>query len=97
VHAVGPAFQEEQIESKLRTTIVNALKRAEEKGIRQIALPLMGVGFYGIPLATCSQIMMGTIQEYLAQGSGLNEIFICANDLREYKAFQNAFKSAPAN
>jgi len=97
VHAVGPTFQEEQIESKLRTTIVNALKKAEEKGIQQIALPLMGVGFYGIPLATCGQLMMDTIGQYLSQGSNLSEIFICANDLREYKAFQNAFKSAPAN
>ncbi len=97
VHAAGPTFQEEQIESKLRTTILNALKRAEEKEIRQIAFPLMGAGFYGIPLATCSQIMMETIREYLAQGSGLNEIFICANDSREYKAFENAFQSAPAN
>ena len=95
VHAVGPAFQEEQTESKLRTTIINALKRAEEKGIHQIALPLMGVGFYGIPLATSSQIMMATLQEYLSQGSGLNEIYICANDPREYRAFQSAFESAP--
>ncbi len=97
VHAVGPSFQEEETESKLRTTIINALKRAEEKGIRQIALPLMGVGFYGISLATCSQIMMDTIVQYLSQGSNLREIFICANDSREYQAFQNAFKSAPAN
>jgi O-acetyl-ADP-ribose deacetylase (regulator of RNase III) len=96
VHAVGPAFQEAQIESKLRTTIRNALKLVEEKGIRQIALPLMGVGFYGIPLATCSQIMMDTIEEYLAQGSRLSEIIICANDAREYRAFLNAFKSTPA-
>jgi O-acetyl-ADP-ribose deacetylase (regulator of RNase III) len=97
VHAVGPAFQEEKIESKLRATIVNALKKAEEKGIRQIALPLMGVGFYGIPLPLCSQIMMDTIEEYLSRGSSLDEIVICANDAREYRAFLNAFKPAPAH
>jgi O-acetyl-ADP-ribose deacetylase (regulator of RNase III) len=97
VHAVGPTFQEEQIESKLRATIVNALKRAEEKGIRQIALPLMGVGFYGISLAACSQIMMETIEDYLSRGSSLSEIIICANDAREYRAFLNAFKPAPAH
>jgi O-acetyl-ADP-ribose deacetylase (regulator of RNase III) len=76
---------------------VNALKKAEEKGIRQIALPLMGVGFYGIPLPLCSQIMMDTIEEYLSRGSSLDEIVICANDAREYRAFLNAFKPAPAH
>ena len=92
---MGPAFQEEQTESKLRTTLINALKRAEEKGVHQIALPLMGVGFYAIPLATSSQVMMATLEEYLSQGSSLNEIYICANDAREYRAFQKAFESAP--
>jgi O-acetyl-ADP-ribose deacetylase (regulator of RNase III) len=97
VHAVGPEFQEEETEAKLRATLMNALKLAEEKGIRQIALPLMGVGFYGIPLAACSKVMMDTIGEYLSQGSEMREIVICANDAREYRAFQNAFQSAPAN
>jgi O-acetyl-ADP-ribose deacetylase (regulator of RNase III) len=97
VHAVGPTFQEEEIEQKLRVTILNALKRAEEKGIRQIALPLMGAGFYAIPLDTCTQIMMDTIDEYLSKGSNLSEIFICANDPREYRAFQKVLQAAPAN
>ena len=96
VHAVGPTFQEEEIESKLRVTILNALKRAE-RGIRQIALPLMGAGFYAIPLDTCTQIMMYSIGEYLSKGSSLSEIFICANDPREYRAFQKALKAAPVN
>ena len=97
VHAVGPTFQEEGTESKLRATILNALKRAEEKGIRQIAFPLMGVGFYGIPLDTSSQMMMDSIEEHLSRGSNLREIFICANDAREYRAFQKVLKAAPVN
>jgi O-acetyl-ADP-ribose deacetylase (regulator of RNase III) len=92
VHAVGPAFQEEGIEQKLRTTILNALKRAEEKEIRRIAFPPMGTGFYGIPLATSRDIMMRTFQEYLSQNGKMEEIVICANDPREYRAFESAFK-----
>ncbi len=95
VHAAGPAFQEEQIETKLQKTISNALKRAEEKGIRQIALPLMGAGFYGVPLNSCPKLMIGAFQEYLKKGSELKEIIICANDGREYRAFQSALKSLP--
>jgi O-acetyl-ADP-ribose deacetylase (regulator of RNase III) len=95
VHAVGPTFQEERLESKLRTTLVNALRRAEEKGIRQIALPPMGSGFYGVSLASCRQIMLSTLEGYLSQGSSLREIIICANDAREYRAFQSALKLSP--
>ena len=71
VHAVGPAFQEEQIEEKLHTTILTALKKAEEKEIRHIAFPPMGTGFYGIPLwdfsHTAEMIEGGRrqMQEYL--------------------------------
>jgi O-acetyl-ADP-ribose deacetylase (regulator of RNase III) len=91
VHAVGPAFQEEQLEEKLHTTILTALKKAEEKGIRHIALPPMGTGFYGVPLATSLTIMNRAFEEYVSQGGKMEEIVICANDPREYRAFQGAF------
>lgn len=93
VHAVGPAFQEQDLESKLRATIVNALKRAEEKGIRRLAFPLMGAGFYGVPLPLCADIMVRTFQEHLARGSPLEEVIVCANDMHEYRAFRNALGS----
>ena len=92
VHAVGPAFQEEQIEEKLHTTILTALKKAEEKEIRHIAFPPMGTGFYGVPLATSLDVMMRSFEEHLSRGGKMEEIVICANDPREYRAFQGAFK-----
>ena len=94
VHAAGPAFQEEQIEAKLQATIINALKRAEEKGIKQIAFPLMGAGFYGIPLDSCPQLMIRAIKDYLSKGGTVEEIIVCANDGREYRAFQSKLKTA---
>jgi O-acetyl-ADP-ribose deacetylase (regulator of RNase III) len=91
VHAVGPAFQEENLEEKLRQTVLNAVKRAEEKGIRQIAFPAMGAGFYGVPLDTCSQVMLRSLRECAAGGCEIREIIICANDAREYRAFVKGF------
>lgn len=95
VHAAGPAFQEEQLDAKLRTTILNSLRCAEEKGIRQIAFPPMGAGFYGVPLSSCREIMIRSIEEHLAKGGAMNEIVICANDPREYRAFQWLFQNLP--
>jgi O-acetyl-ADP-ribose deacetylase (regulator of RNase III) len=92
VHAAGPTFQEEQLEQKLQATILNALRCAEEKGIRQIAFPPMGAGFYGVPLSSCRETMLRSFREYLANGGAIREIIICANDPREYRAFQIVFQ-----
>ena len=91
VHAVGPRFQEEEFEAKLNTTVLNVLKRCEEKGIKQIALPAMGVGFYGIPLDTCARIMIETITEYLRTDTGIRGAIICVLDSREHKVFKARF------
>lgn len=88
VHAVGPKFQEEDTERKLKATIQNALQAAEEKGITAIAFPPMGAGFYGVPLETSADITMNTIVEYLEGETGIQEVVICLLDSREYKPFQ---------
>ena len=69
VHAVGPKFQEEDTEAKLRTTIFNSLRCAEEKAAKSIAFPPMGAGFYGIPLPVCAKVMVETLAYYLEEGS----------------------------
>jgi len=104
VHAVGPKFQEEDTESKLKRTIINALKKAKEKGIREIALPAMGAGFYGVPIQICARIMIETIKEYLSnasgqtgrltapQGAGFEEIIICLASNRDLRPFQQALE-----
>jgi len=88
IHAVGPRFQEEDTENKLRKTMQNALDAAKNKGIIKIAFPPMGTGFYGIPLDMCARVMLETIKEHLAGSTTLKEVVICAMDEREYKPFQ---------
>jgi len=88
VHAAGPVFREDRLQEKLRTTIVNALRRAEERGIVQIAFPPMGAGFYGVPLPACVDVMLSTIGAYLSNSTGIREVVVCANDTREYAAFE---------
>jgi O-acetyl-ADP-ribose deacetylase (regulator of RNase III) len=92
IHACGPKFQEENIEQKLKTTIVNVLKAAEANGIESIAFPPMGAGFYGVPLDTSAKITIETIADYLGKGSDIKDVVICANDTREYKALEPKLK-----
>jgi len=93
IHAVGPRFQEEDIEGKLRTTVVNSLKRAEEKGIKRIALPAMGAGYYGIAPELCARVMLDVIKSHLAGETGIEELIICVLDTRQYESFQAALSA----
>ncbi len=88
VHAVGPRFLEENTEEKLRTTILNTLKCAEEAGAKSIAFPPMGTGFYGIPLDLCSRLLVEIVSGYLKTSANLTQASICVQDSREYEPFR---------
>lgn len=93
IHADGPKFQEENMEGKLKATIENALKCADEKGAESIALPPMGAGFYGVPLDISAKITVNTVAEYLNNGAKLKNVVICAMDNREYKPVHEALNN----
>ncbi|MFH1374169.1 MAG: macro domain-containing protein [bacterium] len=93
IHANGPKFQEEGTPDKLRATIVNALKLAEEKGIKRIAFPPMGYGFYGVPLNQSAELTLETIVSFLENQTCLEEVLVCLWDHHEYKPFQNKLES----
>ena len=93
IHAVGPRFQEEDMEGKLRTTMQNCLKQADEKGIERVAFPPMGAGFYGVPLDLCARVMIETLKDHLANGSRIKEAIICVMDKRELAPFQAQLSS----
>jgi O-acetyl-ADP-ribose deacetylase len=88
LHAVGPRFQEEESEEKLRATMQNTLRKAEEQKLQKIAFPAMGTGFYGIPLEVCARITLGAVREFLGNASELKEVVFCLRDSRELKVFQ---------
>lgn len=88
IHAVGPRFQEENLDTKLAATIHNVLKLAEEKGIKKIAFPPMGAGFYGVPLDVSAHITLDSIKDHLRNGSSIEEVVIFLLDKRDYKPFQ---------
>lgn len=97
LHAVGPAFQEESLEKKLLRTIENTLKLSEERGLKSVAFPPMGAGFYGVPLEQSAKLTLDTIRAHLEAGSSLKEVIVCANDARELRPFAARLeKLAPA-
>jgi O-acetyl-ADP-ribose deacetylase len=96
IHAVGPRFKESGMEEKLSKTIINALKQADEKGIKQLAFPPMGTGFYGVPLDMCARVMFDTITKYLNGETSIEEVIIGLLDTREIKPFQQQLTALQA-
>ena len=90
IHAVGPRFQEEDTQAKLRTTVISCLKRAEEKGIERIAFPAMGAGYYGINPDLCARVMLDVIGNHLSGDTIIKEVIIAVLDTVQYNAFQAA-------
>jgi len=95
IHAVGPKFQEENTEDKLRTTVLNSLKRAEGAGVERLAFPAMGAGYYGIAPLLCARVMLGAITEHLQAPTRLKQIVICVLDTNQYNAFKQALETTP--
>ena len=92
IHAVGPRFQEENLEEKLRLTTLNALRRAEESGAGSLAFPAMGAGFYGVPLDLCARVTLETVKKYLENSNRPWEVIFCLGDSHEYEPFQEQMK-----
>ena len=93
IHAVGPKFQEPDEERKLRQATLEALRRAEEAGITQVALPPMGTGLYGVPLDVCSRVMVEAVKEHLSSAPKIKEVVFVAVDAREYQPFEARLKA----
>ena len=90
-HAVGPKFQENDYANKLRVTIQNVLQEADVRGVKRIAFPPMGTGFYGVPLDLCAEIMKDTIGKHLEGNTSIEEAVISVIDKREYLPFKAHF------
>lgn len=95
IHAVGPKFEEEDMEGKLRRTVLNSLRRAEDIEVERLALPAMGAGYYGIPPSLCSRVMLEVITEHLQASTRLKEIVVCVLDTNQYNAFKNQLETMP--
>jgi O-acetyl-ADP-ribose deacetylase (regulator of RNase III) len=95
IHAVGPKFQEENSEGKLRTTLLNSLQRAEDIGVESLALPAMGSGYYGTPVDLCARVMLEEIRGHLEGETGIKEVVICVLDTPQYNAFKAQIENKP--
>lgn len=88
IHVAAPRFQEEDLERKLAASVRNALRAADDHHIGRLALPALGVGFYGVPLDLCARITIAEVRQHLAAGGTLRDAIICVRDTQDIAAFE---------
>jgi len=88
IHACGPKFHESHTEQKLRKCMSSALIAADQAGLKTVAFPPMGTGFYGVPLELSASVMLAVIGEFLQTPTSIQEVTICVLDDRELRAFR---------
>lgn len=91
IHAVGPVWHGggQGEESLLASAYRSALTLADNNGCRSIAFPAMSTGIFGYPLQGATDIAVKTVREYLADGTGLEQVvFACFSEdvLGAYRA-----------
>jgi O-acetyl-ADP-ribose deacetylase (regulator of RNase III) len=82
IHAVGPIWGTGDEEAKLASAVRCALDLADERELRSVSMPGISSGIYGFPKPRCAQVMLGTIQEWLAENpeSSVREVNTCNID-----------------
>ncbi|HEX2583181.1 MAG TPA: macro domain-containing protein [Chlamydiales bacterium] len=65
IHAVGPRNSDPKKEELLEAAYQNILARAEENGIRSLAIPAISTGIFGFPFRLATEIALRTIETYL--------------------------------
>jgi len=93
IHACGPKFHEPEVEAKLRKCVLSALQAADKAGLKTVAFPPMGAGFYGVPLDLCAKVMLDVIQHFLEGQTSIAEVTLCVLDNREFSAFEMKLKA----
>lgn len=87
IHAVGPRYGEGNEDEKLKNATLNALKRAQEKKMRSIALPAISTGIFGFPLDRAAKIIVKTVKDFLALPSSLELIIFALFNKQAYGTF----------
>jgi O-acetyl-ADP-ribose deacetylase (regulator of RNase III) len=94
IHAVGPVWQGggNNEDALLHDALLNSLLKADELGLRSIAIPAISSGIFGFPRQRCAEILIKAAREFyfMHPGSTLRLIRFVLIDRETLDIFLNA-------
>ena len=94
IHAASMALGGRTTSDSLRSSIDATLRIARAELVKTIAIPAVGTGIAGFPLADCARIMAGCVQRALSDGWDVDEVRFVLYDEPSRRAFEAPFQAA---
>jgi O-acetyl-ADP-ribose deacetylase (regulator of RNase III) len=91
IHAVGPRWGEGDEDEKLASAVHCALKLADQRRLRSIAVPAISTGIFNFPKDRAAQIILSSAINFVKNESkNLRRIIFCLFDPATFEIFQEA-------
>lgn len=94
IHAVGPRFGDPRGDELLAAAVRNSILKAEELGLRSIALPAISTGVYGYPYRRAARIMAKVLKEVAPRLRSVERVIVCLYGDEAYRVFEEEFSKA---
>jgi len=94
IHVLGPVYGvEKDPAEKLAACYRNALKLADEKGLKSIAFPAISTGIFGYPMEEAARVAFGTVLEVIPQLKSVNHIRFVLYSKRDFQLHEQVLTS----
>jgi O-acetyl-ADP-ribose deacetylase (regulator of RNase III) len=97
IHAASMRLGGRTSTESLRLAVHHSLQRAEEKGLKSIAIPAIGTGVAGFPMEECARIMLSQTLEHLKCRTSLEQIHFVLYDDAAVKIFEDTYNQLRAS
>jgi O-acetyl-ADP-ribose deacetylase (regulator of RNase III) len=92
IHAILSEFDGRITEESIDRSLRNCLRLAEEKGIRSLAVPDLGVGIVPVPPRESARIMMAVLGEFAkTRPRTLERVDIVLRDVESLRVFKKVY------
>jgi O-acetyl-ADP-ribose deacetylase len=94
IHAVSQDHQRRTSAATIERAIRSALARARELDVETIAIPALGTGVGGFPLAEAARITVATVRAEASRMPRLRTVTFALRGTAPYRAFREALAAA---
>jgi O-acetyl-ADP-ribose deacetylase (regulator of RNase III) len=96
IHVVVRSYFEQVSEDSVRRGLENGLRRAEEWGIRRIAMPPLGTGAGNLDPDDAAAIMIPQLRDHVRSGGSVGEVEIYVDSDYERDVFERHLTASGA-
>lgn len=91
IHAASMELGGSTTASSLRSSTAQALRLANQRGLKTIAFPAVGTGIAGFPMRECAEIMLHEVAEHLKHPTSLEKVYFVLFDRPSLDVFQRVW------